>query len=238
MGIFKKKDAPETPSAEASFLDQVESLGKAYEKYLPIVSEYEPKFLEQQLKMQEEFAQPFAEVERDILETVNPEVYSALNQLSQALTSRGDLTSLDISPEITKALQQEIRGSQAARGMVSSPVSALTEAQATLGARISERDKWLNLAQALAGGAPTVTAPTVAGSQFGAMGTPQITAMTSLQQQANNLAFSRWDREQQERMRRYEAIGNAFGGSESLVGSTFTGRQFNPTIAKSAFGLS
>jgi len=234
---------PDAPNADEQYLGQFDTLNKAYGQYLPTVQQYEPQFLQQQLDMQRKFAPEFAALDRQVKEQVNPEGFGALRQLSEALGSRGDLTSLNMSPEIQRALQQDIRSGQAARGMTLSPVSAMAEARDTLGARLSERDKWVSLAESLEGryASPTST-PVVSSSQFGSLGTPHISNLTSLQTQANQLAFDRWDKERAAKASQYGGLGQMISGQDfgqmgQWLGNMFSSSGTQP-YSSSTFGSS
>jgi hypothetical protein len=196
---------------------------KSLPKYLKSVQKYEPQFLGQQVKMQEDYAPNFATATRNANIAGNPEAFAALTQLSNALNSRGDLTSLNMSPELTDQLQQDLRASQFARGVTLSPASALQEARATLTQRIAERDKWLTLAQVLSGNMPSYSAGAMTGNRFGDMAPPQISNMSSLQQQANQIAFDRYNSNQKMFGAGLQGLGSIFssmgGSSSGLAGA-------------------
>jgi len=212
-------DAPRQKSATQEFLDQVRALPKAYELLLPTYKEYEPQFLQQSLDIEKQFSPQFAQLNRDVQEQVNPEGFGALRQLSDALESRGDLTSLAASPEMLQALQQGVRKGQFARGVALSPISAVAEAVQTLPLRIGERDKWINLAKSLTGRAGVAQTPDTSSTGFGSMGAPQVSSMTSLQMHANQLAFDRYSSQQSQSAGMFGGFGKMIGG---LGGTDFS----------------
>ena len=205
---------PLTPGQQ--YRDLFKAYGKSLPEYLGLAKENEPGFLEHQLGLQQKFGVPFAEQTRKEREAVNPEAFGALKQLSQTLQSRGNLMNLNMDPDMQRALQQDVRAGQFARGVARSPISATTEAMRTLGFRLQERDKWLNLAGGLANKVPFQSQGQVSSNRFGDLQAPQISQMSSLQSQANDIAFSQWDREQQSSN---AGMGALLGGAGSLLSS-------------------
>jgi len=227
-------DASDISSPYEQFMQQFSTYKDATPGYLSHIKGYEPKFLGHQLDMQKKFGVPFMTQRRTEQEAGNPEYYNALKKLDDALMSRGNLTSLAASPELLDAYRQDIRKGQYSRGMTLSPISAAAEAQQTLGARISERDKWLNLAGAMAGRVPFMQSQNVTSNRMNDMGVPQISSMSSLQQQANAIAYSQWEAGQRGTGAGLGSLGSLFqgGGMSDIFGGLFEGSGNSPNLSQ------
>lgn len=197
-------------SATEALMEQLAARGAGLGTYFGQQKEFAPKFLGLDLDLTKQFAPEFAKVQKDVQRAVNPERALALEMLGELLSTRGNLASLNISPEIQRSVQQDVRSGQAARGQLLSPISSLTEAEATLAQRISERDKFINLANVLGGGLGVIQPQQFSNENI----VPNLTPLQSL---ANQTAFQRFATEEQSRNQRMQGLGNVLGTAGTLA---------------------
>lgn len=218
-GFGSKKQSFKNPFEIAQ--DSLEFRGTFLPGYLKQQQEFAPQFTALDLALMQDFAPQFAAIQRDILNQANPVQAQALQGLGEVL-SAASLADVALDPALQRALQQNIRASQSARGVLNSPISAVTEAIRTAELGANERNRRQQLALALAGQIPTVLPNQLSSESI-------VPNISGLQSQANQSAYNRFALQQQQQGKGLNMLGTALdsfgtfagqGGFDSLFGGS------------------
>lgn len=209
-GLFdSKKNKKISPTDIAN--QQLEFRGALLPGLLQQQQQFAPQFANLDYSLTNQFAPQYAALQRNLLNQYNPTQASALSGLQDVLGA-APLTSVALDPAMQQALQQNIRASQAARGVVRSPISALTEALRTVELGAQERNRRQSLALALGSQLPVVQPQMFSNAQL-------VPDLTNIQSQANAAAFQRYNSELAQQGNQLNILGTSLGALGSFAGN-------------------